>query len=153
MRLPSTTFLPKSAMFVVLQQMSRGAFNQGQSLWEHEVVMTEEIENAAGEQYMTIQRKALWKQTIEQGCLMDSKHTVASSLQTAILAFIRFVSNTEQNNCWRRRGRRGWRYIGDFRTNGISNGDRLQLEVGRIWQCAHFSFNNLVWPFGNWDGV
>ena len=30
---------------------------------------------------------------------MDSKHTVASSLQTAILAFIRFVSNTEQNNC------------------------------------------------------
>ena len=61
--------------------------------------MTEEIENAAGEQYMTIQRKALWKQTIEQGCLMDSKHTVASSLQTAILAFIRFVSNTEQNNC------------------------------------------------------
>ena len=55
--------------------------------------MTEEVENAAGEQYMTIQRKALCILTIEQECLMDSEHTVACSLQTAILAFIRFAPN------------------------------------------------------------
>ena len=47
----------------------------------------------AGEQYMTVQRKVLCIQTIEQGCLMDSEHTVACSLQTAILAFIRLVPN------------------------------------------------------------
>ena len=54
---------------------------------------TEEVENAAGEQYMTIQRKALCIQTIEREYLMDSEHTVACSLQTAILAFIRLVPN------------------------------------------------------------
>ena len=56
---------------------------------------TEEVENAAGEQYMTIQRKALCIQTIGQECLMDmdSEHIVACSLQTAILAFIRIVPN------------------------------------------------------------
>ena len=37
-------------------------------------MMTEEIENAAGEQDM---RKVMCIQTIEQGCLMDSEHTVA----------------------------------------------------------------------------
>ena len=52
--------------------------------------MTEEIENAAGEQYMTIQRKALCIQTIKQECLID---TVACSLQTDL-----FVPNTEQNS-------------------------------------------------------
>ena len=50
-------------MFVVLQQMSRGASSQGQLLREYEVVMTEDVENAAGEQYM---RKVLCIQTIEQ---------------------------------------------------------------------------------------
>ena len=37
-------------------------------------MMTEDVENAAGEQFM---RKVLCIQTIEQGCLMDSEHTVA----------------------------------------------------------------------------
>ena len=55
--------------------------------------MAVEVENAVGEQYMMVQRKALCIQTIEQGCLMDSEHTVACSLQTAILAFIRLVPN------------------------------------------------------------
>ena len=59
MCLPLTTFLPKSAMFVVPQQKSRDASSQGQLLWEYEVVMTEEIENAAGEQDMTIQSKGV----------------------------------------------------------------------------------------------
>ena len=40
-------------------------------------MMTEEIENAAGEQYMTIWRKVPCIQTIEQGCLMDSENAVA----------------------------------------------------------------------------
>ena len=52
-----------------------------------------EVENAAGKQYMTIQRKVLCIQTIEQRCLMDSEHTVACSLQTAVLAFIRLIPN------------------------------------------------------------
>ena len=58
--------------------------------------MIEEVENAAGEQYMRIQRKAPCIQTIEQACLMDSiasEHTVACILQTARLAFIRLVPN------------------------------------------------------------
>ena len=80
MRLPLTTFLPKSAMFVVLQQMSRGASNQVQLLWEFEAVMTVGVENAVGEQYMMKQRKALCIQTIEQECLIDSiEHIVAWS--------------------------------------------------------------------------
>ena len=59
-------------------------------------MMTEEVENAAGEQYMRIQRKALCIRTVEQACLMDSivsEHTVACILQTARLAFIRLVPN------------------------------------------------------------
>jgi hypothetical protein len=41
-------------------------------------VMTVEVENAVGEQYMMVQMKALCKQTIEQECLIDSiEHVVA----------------------------------------------------------------------------
>ena len=27
------------------------------------------------------------------------------------------------------------------------------LQVGRIWQCARCSFNSIVWPSRNWDGL
>jgi hypothetical protein len=41
-------------------------------------VTTARVENAVGEQYMMMQRKALCIQTIEQECLMDSiEHIVA----------------------------------------------------------------------------
>jgi hypothetical protein len=41
-------------------------------------VMTVGVENAVGEQYMMMQRKALCIQTIEQECLIDSiEHIVA----------------------------------------------------------------------------
>lgn len=82
-------------MFVVLQQMSRGASNQGQLLLEFEVAMTVGVENAVGEHYMMMQRKAQCIQTIEQECLINSiKHIVTLELANgATLAFICLVPN------------------------------------------------------------
>ena len=67
-------------MFVVLQQISRDAFSQGQLLWEYEVVMTEDVENAAGEQYMTIQRK------VSNGLWTYCGYTCSSLTQSRIVA-------------------------------------------------------------------
>ena len=59
------------------------------------------------------------------------------------------VPNTEQDSCWRRRGRRGWKYkvllvvaVEKMKCRSFGN-HRDRNHRLRIWQCL----------FRNWDGV